>query len=71
MFDYKLYITYADDYAILSNSENNMNLMLDIALDISEELGLHFNLEKYKTLSFIKCLHVKKSFLLDNKVISS
>ena len=48
-----------------------MKLMLEIALDISKELELHFNRDKCKTLSFIKGLHVKKSFLLDNKVISS
>ena len=34
-------------------------------------LGLHFNLDKCKTIFFIKGSHVKKFFLLDNKVISS
>ena len=40
-------------------------------LDTLKELGLHFNLDKCKTISFIKDSHVKKSFLLDIKVISS
>ena len=37
LFDYKPHITtYADDSAILSNSENDMKLMLETLLDTSK-----------------------------------
>ena len=55
LFDNKLHITtYADDSAIVSNLENCMILMLETVLYSSKELALHFNLDQYKTRSFIK-----------------
>ena len=52
LFDNKPHITtYADDSAILSNSENDMKLMLETLFDTSKELGKKFFLLDNKVIS--------------------